>query len=274
MFPLIASHAASLRVQSPVFLRFMDPSLIHPDFFARLRAGTVRAPAGFSYGFAAPLFREDAYAELVASFPDVSAFILKDRESGGGRKRFYVGPRYASAEHHGCICRLRRIPDIWRAAFDEFSSVSCMESLRAATGIRLNSLANFGFTYGNEGCVQEPHIDGAVRSDDLTPIKATIACLIYCNARSGNIGGTEIYLPDRTTRIFSVPDMRNAFLFFEQHPDAWHGFPPLPAGHDRRLVSLAYSHESPPLRLTRSFLHRLLCPANIASHIPIRRHSR
>lgn len=252
----------------------MERPLIHSDFFARLRAGTMRAPSGFSYGFAAPLFREDAYAELIASFPDVSSFALKDRESGGGRKRFYVGPRYASAEHHGCVCRLRSLPPIWRAALDEFSSDSCMESFRAITGARLNSLANFGFTYGNEGCVQEPHIDGAVRPDDPTPIKATVACLVYCNARSGNAGGTEIYLPDRQTRIFGVPEMMNSFLFFEQHPDAWHGFPPLSANHDRRLVSLAYSHESPPLRLKRSLFHRLTCPANIASHIPRLRYSR
>ena len=78
---------------------------------------TWTAPRGFRYGYIEGLFREDIYQELINSFPDVKEFQLVDKsDSGGGRKRFYVGTNYYSGLHYGCICHFESVPPIWRGA--------------------------------------------------------------------------------------------------------------------------------------------------------------
>ena len=79
------------------------------------------------------------------------------------------------------------------------------------------------------------------------------------NRDPGGPGGTCIYDLDRTTVIYQVPSMRNGLFFFAQHQDAWHGFPQMPRGHERRLVSVAFSRETTPDPLKNTVLHRLTC---------------
>lgn len=220
------------------------------------------APSGFRFGFITGILKEDVYSSLIAAFPDVRRFVLVDKQSGGGRKRFYVGPHYASVKHRGCICHLRRVTELWRGVVRESASAEFMDALSGATGVRFNSLCNFGFTYGNEGCMQETHIDGAVRSDDVSPIKSTIACLLYCNAEAGGASGTRLYASDRKTIFYEVPNLRNSLFFFEQHPDAWHGFPEVSSGESRQLISLSYSLEDPPLGLRDGIFHKAFCFRN------------
>lgn len=207
------------------------------------------APAGFGYGFSENIFKDDVYLELTANFPDVKNFQLVDKQSGGGHKRFYVGPDYYSGKDWGAICHMKTLPKIWQEVLLESASPEFINLLSETTGIKFNSLCNFGFAYGNEGCVQEPHIDGAARPNDPSPIHSTIACLLYLNQKPGGSSGTCIYAPDRKTIIFQVPTLRNSMSFFEQHLNAWHGFPQVPKGEDRRIISLSYSRENNPITL-------------------------
>lgn len=84
----------------------------------------------------------------------------------------------------------------------------------------------------------------------------------YCNGNKGGVSGTRLYANDRKTVLFEVPDMCNSFFFFEQHPDAWHGFPEVPYGTSRRLVSIAYSFEKPPIKLSKGIFHTAFCFKN------------
>jgi len=221
-----------------------------------LKRDVRRAPSGFRYGFVTGIFREDVYAAVVDGFPDVSGFRLKEldeKNAGGGRKRFYVGGEYFSGRDLGSTRKFAGISGIWRAIMAEADSEEFKALLRDATGVRMNSICNFGFAYGKEGSVQEPHLDGAVGGRKA--ISASIAGLLYLNREHGGVSGTCVYAPDRKTVLFEVPDLRNSFFFFEQHPAAWHGFPEVPAGADRRIVSLSYSEEPKAIRLNDSYLY-------------------
>lgn len=217
------------------------------------------SPSGFRYGFIPNIFHDEVYRELMATFPDVRKFKLVDKMSGGGHKRFYIAPHYDVNKHMGCWCHLRFYSPIWQKVFQESASPKFISFLSHTLGVPCNSLAVFGHTYGNEGCVQGAHIDGAVRDDDYGEHKSTLATLLYFNERPDNISGTCIYAPDKKTVLFQAPSMRNGMFFFQQHPQAWHGFPMIPTGAERRLVSLAYGQESRSIGLKESFLHRVTC---------------
>jgi len=178
-----------------------------------LKRTRLTSPYGFKYGFVRGTFKEDVYKELIRTFPDVSKFKLTDKpDSGGGRKRFYVGQNYYSGKEWGSLYHMRNLPEIWKNVIKESSSKELLDLLSDATGVKFNSLCNFGFTYGNGGCMQEPHIDGAARPNDPSPIHATAACLLYFNEKPGGVVGTAVYDLDRTTVLFQVPDLRNSFF--------------------------------------------------------------
>lgn len=217
-----------------------------------LKRNTQVAPAGFRYGYAKGIINKDIYEELIATFPDVSKFQFIDKQSGGGRKSFYVGPNYYSGKNWGSVRHMDVLPNIWQKVLRESADPALVDLLQDATGIKMNSLCNFGFTYGREGSVQEPHIDGAARPNDPAPVHASITFLMYFNKEHGGSSGTVIYAPDRKTALFQVPDLRDSISFFEQHQAAWHGFPMVPKGEDRRLVSLSYSQEKKPTKISSS----------------------
>lgn len=217
------------------------------------------APSGFKYGFISNLFHEDVYKKLIATFPDVQTFKFVDKQSGGGRKRFYTGPAYDANKNPGCVCHLARLPVIWQDVLRESASPEFISLLKDSTGVGFNTICTFGFTYGNEGCMQEAHLDGAIREGDKSLVHSTLACLMYFNRDEGGFGGTCVYDTDRKTILFQAPTLRNGLIFFEQHPDAWHGFPVMPPGAERRLVSLAYSKEKSSINLKTSLIHRITC---------------
>lgn len=221
-----------------------------------LKHNIQRAPSGFRYGFVQNIFRGDVYEEIADTFPDVETFTLKEIEAdkaGGGQKRFYVGPVYYSGGDYGATHKFSKLSDVWKGILLESVSDEFTILLKDTTGISFNSLCNFGFAYGREGSVQEAHLDGAVLK--RKPLSATIACLLYLNREPSDISGTRVYDTDGKTVLFEVPQLQNSLLFFEQHPDAWHGFPEVPAGVDRRIVSLTYSDEPSPIRLNKSFIY-------------------
>jgi len=217
-----------------------------------------KAPGGFRYGFIPNIFKEDVYDKLVAGFPSSSSFKLVDKPSGGGRKRFYSGPHYETDYTGGCVCHLEQLSNIWKEVMKESASAELITTLSKATDINFNSLGMFGFAYGDEGCMQEAHIDGVIR-DNPSVIKSPIACLIYINKDAEGSSGTRIYNTDRTTTLFKAPGMRNGLFFFEQNINAWHGFPIVPVGEERRLLSLGYNIEKNPIQFKKSLIHKLIC---------------
>ncbi|MBP6885657.1 MAG: hypothetical protein KBC02_00200 [Candidatus Pacebacteria bacterium] len=223
------------------------------------RAQIHKSPHGFSYGFIENFIHEAAYENLRLTFPDVRGFNLVDKASGGGRKRFYVGPTYVAGKHNDCACQVAALSRYWQEFFRECASPATAELISKAVGISFNTLCNFGLTFGNEGCVQEPHIDGAAREYDESPVKSSWASIVYFNESPNNRAGTCVYEPDRRTMTYQAPSMRNGLFFFEQHPLAWHGFPKMQKGFERRILSLAYSSQQQPLMPRSSWAHRLTC---------------
>jgi hypothetical protein len=221
-----------------------------------------RAPAGFAYGYVPDIIRPDRYDELATSFPDTATFALVDKQSGGGRKRFYVGPSYFAGRDRGCICAFHEYP-VWRDVLEEAHSPELVSLLSAAFGARFNSVCDFGLTYGNAGCVQEAHIDGSARPGDPNDVRSVVATIVYFNTKPDPIGGTAVYLPDRSTILAQAPHLKNGMFFFRQHPAAWHGFPEMPAGTERHILSLSWSHEQAPISLRKSLLHSTTCKYRI-----------
>ena len=237
----------------------MDSAYLSPDFFQRLKQGVQMSPHGFRYGYVDRVFRDDIYEQLVATFPDTNTFKVTDKMSGGGHKKFYVGPVYDCNKAWGSLLPLlQQIDPLWQTIAREFASPQFIQSIQEATGIPCNTLATFGFTYGNQGCEQGPHLDGAIRPGDTSQVHSTIASLLYFNPNPDPIGGTELYDTDRKTLIFRAPHLKNGLFFFEQHPDSWHGYPPLPAGSERHLVSLAFSQEPRAINTNESPLYAAL----------------
>lgn len=146
-----------------------------------LRRDIRRAPSGFRYGFVRGIFREDVYAGIARGFPDVKAFRPVDMMAGGGHKRFHVGETYYSGTDYGAIHQFSKVSDVWQAVLAEAASEEFMALLRDATGIRFNSLCNFGFAYGDEGCMQEPHLDGSAMKKKA--VSDSIACLLCTSTR-------------------------------------------------------------------------------------------
>lgn len=230
-----------------------------------LSVQTKQAPAGFRFCYAPDIIYPQRYQELAAAFPDVRSFELVDKMSGGGRKRFYVGPKYFSGRHHGCVCHLRHLPRVWRDFLAEAASPEVIGLLSRSSGIRFNSLCDFGLMYGDQGCMQEAHIDGSALASDPNEVRSTIAGILYFNKNPDTIGGTCVYDTDRTTILGQAPVLHNSIFYFEQHPQAWHGFPEMPAAADRRILSLSYSYEQKPIQLQTSLGHRLTCKRYIKS---------
>ena len=225
-----------------------------------------KAPSGFRYGFIPNLFKEEVYEKLTDTFPDVRTFKLLEKMRGGSRKRFYHGPVYDTDRWGGCVCHLESLPVIWKDVLEEAHSPELISLLRESTGIDFNSLSHFGYTFGDEGCMQEPHIDGAVR-ENPDSIKSPIACLMYLNKSPEGSSGTCIYDVDAKTILFKVSDLRNSMLFFEQHVDAWHGFPTVLPGEERRLVSVAYNKEKKPIKIQDSLVHKIFCVSGLKYRI-------
>src|SRR3989344_4962732 len=212
------------------------------------------SPLGFRYGYYPNIIHDSQYETLVSGFPETKGFKLVDKPSGGGRKRFYVGPHYSYAEHKECPCGLANVSSVWKQFFNESRSSEFISFFSDLLGVKFNMIANFGLAYGNEGCMQEPHIDGATRGGKFEDGASRIACILYFNENPDTIGGTCVYEPDRKTVIFQAPHLRNGLFFFEQHPDSWHGFAAMPAGTERRILSLAYGINEIPVRINDSFI--------------------
>ena len=228
------------------------------DVFDLLKSKTVVTSTGVTCGFCDKVFTPEAYKELTNSFPDVTNFKLVDKaDSGGGHKRFYIGPEYVITRNFGSVFHLRGLSDAWRGVLNEVVSPEFMERLGDATGAPINTLCNFGFTYGESGCMQEPHLDGAIRNGKNSPLNADIAFLLYFNEEADPSSATEIYDLDRKTILLKGDTMRNSWIYFRQHPNAWHGFPVVTGGHTRRILSLTYTYLPKPLPIDWSYLGAL-----------------
>jgi hypothetical protein len=234
-------------------MKYFDPSALN-----RLKSATVVAKTGVRHGFVDGILFEDKYNELIDALPDHRTFTLVDKQSGGGHKRFYVGPVYLSGKDFGSVYHMRGLPRIWQEFLAEAGSRELITLLSESTGTKFNSLNNFGVAYGDEGCIQEPHIDGAIRSGDASLIKGNIALLMYFNRVADPISATELYDLDRKTVLAKGYTMRNSVFFFEQHPNSWHGFPEVPHEHTRHILSLAYSDEARHIPLRWSFTESII----------------
>src|SRR3989344_1544645 len=123
----------------------------NPDLFSTIKNNTLVSKTGVRHGFAEGVFRPEVYEELIKSFPDTTSFYQVNKHSGGGLKRFKVGPNYEVIKNFGSVYHMRNLPPVWRGVLQESASPEFIHKLEEATGGRFNSVANFGFTYGDEG---------------------------------------------------------------------------------------------------------------------------
>lgn len=237
-------------------LKFLDEQAL-----GALRSQIRIAPAGFRYGFITGVFKPSAYEELWNAYPSLDTFryveIADDFKNPSSK--VYNGPRYGSREHNGCMDHLTGIDPIWKAVLAELASPSASAALNEATGVAFNSVREFAFNYGKKGCEIKPHLDGSARTSD--PYRTRIVFLFYFAPRpGGGPGGTCLYDADRRTALFEAPDLCNSLLFFEQHPDAWHGYRAISTDAERRNMQVTYNLISRPVRPKTSLWHRLFCP--------------
>lgn len=234
---------------------------LNEETLQSLRSQVRIAPAGFRYSFVTNIFKPEAYEHLWSKYPPVEKFRYVEVVDNfkNPSTKVYNGPRYGSREHHGCIDHLVDLDPIWKDVLAELSSPQAIKALNEATGIKFNSVREFAFNYGKKGCEIKPHLDSSARTKD--PYRTTVVCLLYFAPKpGGGPGGTCVYDTDRETILLEAPDLCNSMLFFEQHPDAWHGYKTITADAERRNMQVTYNSISWPVKLKTSRWHRLFCP--------------
>ena len=221
---------------------------------SKLRDHIKVSPAGFRYGFLENVFREDRYQELVETYPPFSLFHFHE----DGYKKVFEGPYYDSHDHAGCDHHLRVLPAVWQELLREAASDEFIQMFRKASGVEFNSLRNFSFKYGRKGCEIRPHLDQASRSKG--PGASRLVSMWYFSSRpGGGPGGTAIYDRDRKTILFEAPVLRNSMLFFEQHPEVWHGYETIKDDSERHALALTYNQEPARIPIKDSLWHELFC---------------
>lgn len=234
---------------------------LNEEALRSLRGEIRMAPAGFRYGFVTGIFKPGVYEELWSKYPPVEKFryveVVDDFKNPS--TKVYNGPRYGSREHNGCIDHLADLNPVWKEVLVELASPEAVQRLNEATGIAFNSVREFAFNYGKKGCEIKPHLDSSARTKDV--YRTRIVCLLYFAPRpGGGPGGTLVYDKDRETILLEAPDLYNSMLFFEQHPDAWHGYKTITADAERRNMQVTYNLINRPVRIKTSFWHRMFCP--------------
>jgi hypothetical protein len=229
------------------------------SLFERIQTATKVTKTAVTCGFVDEVFTKEAFDSLIHSFPGQKEFTLYDKtNSGGGRKRFYVGPEYVLSRNGTSAYHLRHLSPPWKQLFKECLSSEFIQALSRATNTDCNTLLNFGIAYSDAGCLQEPHLDGAVRAGGSLVGEGSVAVLFYFNEDPDPISATEVYDVDRKTILLKGTTMRNSMTFFVQHANAWHGFPRVPEGRTRKIVSVFYAQTTDPKAVTWSLPSHLI----------------
>lgn len=225
------------------------------ESFISLPSKIQVSPAGFRYGFLENVFCPGVYEELLGTFPAFDFFSYHEDDY----KKVYEGPYYDSHAHRGCPHSLKRVPKIWKELLREASSEEFISLFRKVSGVDFNSLRNFSFKYGKNGCEIKPHLDQASRSGNRGASK--LVSMWYFSEKEGpTSGGTCIYSSqDRKTILFEVSTLRNSMLFFEQHQEAWHGYEAIRDESRRKALALTFNTEPERIPIKTSLLHELFC---------------
>ena len=218
------------------------------------------APAGFRIGFLSDVFQEDLYHKLLTAYPPFSLFTHVEDEF----KNVFEGPYFDAKEHRGCKDHLSHLPSVWHELLLEANSQEFTSLFSNAASVPFNGVRNFSFKWGKEGNHIKPHLDQAAKSKNSA--RSRIVCMFYFGEQKGkNPGGTCIYAKDRETPILEADMLYNSMLFFEQHPDAWHGYKSLVGSEERKAMAITFFSDSHPPKIKTSMVHRLFCPAWIRS---------
>lgn len=217
------------------------------------------SPAGFRYAFVENVFQEPVYKELVRGYPPFGMFTYHE----DAFKKVYEGPYYDSHDHHGCAHHLKNLSAVWKEVLREAMSEEFVTAFSQASGVPFNSLRNFSFKYGKEGCEIKPHLDQA--SLGKKGQSRLVSMWYFAGNAAGGPGGTCIYDTDRQTILAEARHLYNSMVFFEQHPVAWHGYKPMPAGADRYAMAITFNEENRTLGLNDSLWHNLFCLRRFAT---------
>ena len=222
--------------------------------FENVGSRMIVTPAGFKAAVIQNVFLPEAYQKLLAAYPPLSLFNYHE----DAFKKVYEGPHYDSQEYKGCIAHFAPLDPIWKELLLEATSEEFMNLFSKSTGVIFNTVRNFSWKYGKEGCEIKPHLDQAAMHQNV--LRSRLVSLSYFAAKPGmGPGGTVIYSADRSKTVLEAQDLYNSMLFFEQHKDAWHGYKPMKQGEERRALAMTFNLEEQPTRIKTPFAHKLFC---------------
>lgn len=242
----------------------MPLSILNLESIGTIPTSIKMSPRGFRYGFIENIFLPAAYEPLRRVFPPESRFSVTEENI----MITLGGVYYDAREHHGHTDHLLDLDPLWHRALHEAASAEFIKALSENTGVACNSLRGFGFNLGKRGYgFRRPHLDGSARSKH--PARTRLVAMLYLGSSpSETVGGTKIYDTDEKTIVFEAPRLYNSLLFFEQHPDAWHGYPILEEDIERKTLQFTYNLEPQRIEPSLSWGYRLRHPQALFQPYP------
>ncbi|MFM8303755.1 MAG: 2OG-Fe(II) oxygenase [Actinomycetota bacterium] len=224
---------------------------------ARFSTGEFLATRPFPFVGFDRLLREDAFATLLAEFPDRALFTWHggiDRVHGQRpHNRWYLA--YESArydeysERPGGVARRADLPPVWAEFIDELTTDPDYLAMISTCLGRPVFETRFAWHLGVDGSEVSPHVDDHNKAGTH---------IFYFNTDDDwrpEWGGRTEVLSGKTTvsnapnfddfaEAVTVPLTGNASFFFRNQPDAWHGVRALhcPEHRVRRLFNVIYEH--------------------------------
>lgn len=232
--------------------RFLDH-----DVIGRFATDAFLATEPFPYAGIDRIVRDDAFAALMADFPDLGLFTWHgdiDRVYGQRpHNRWYLAyeaKRYDEYEERsGGVAARSDLPAVWVDFVDELSSDPVYAEMIAACLGRSDLTVRFAWHVGVTGSEVSPHVDDHNKagthifyfntSDDWRP---------EWGGRTLVLGGKRVPggAPDYGdfADVASVELIGNCSFLFRNRAEAWHGVRPLtcPEGRYRRLFNVIYEH--------------------------------
>ncbi len=126
-----------------------------------------------------------------------------------------------------------RFSDAWNEFYRYIDSEEFANRMREFSGMPVNRLKHFSFSYMRKGGFQLAHIHNVGPS--------TLIMMLYFskNWKDGDPGGTYISTEeDESTMIFEPYNLDNSVMIFQDGPNAGHGVRPIEKDVERKAVQV------------------------------------
>jgi hypothetical protein len=197
------------------------------------------------------IFSEDLYQKILIKWPNLSKFKNKVSHIKDNERNFLVGPIFDQNRHGSSAYYLKKdIDSVFINLLNFLNSEIFLNFLTKETCVEINNINAFGFAQSLKGSFQNIHVDGAVRKEDNSKYKPSIAMLFYLHKQNETVGKLNFYNKEKKL-IWESSGKSNSAVIFTQAHDAYHGFT-----HnfdtERRVISTSFIKNNSKIKINFS----------------------